>query len=227
MYQLINRVGLNSFVFFPLVHHVCTTVLYQLNKRLTSMASSSSLWPIMPEQQPCINCLTGILISSPVLRIRNVYPGSRILIFTHPGSRISYPKTEMKDRGEKKFIVIPFFWSHKFHKIELFYFSKRKIWNNFQRIIELFTQKVVTKLSKIWVWEPGVTKAPDPGSATLLFSFSSSTPCLHIKHVPVSINRERLSSALPLFHLIPCACTPPSFIKRPPFPLIFLKQPKY
>jgi hypothetical protein len=50
----------------------------------------------------------------------------------------------------------------------------------FQRIIEVFTQKVVTKLSKIWVWEPesgknlfripdpGVKKAPDPrsGSAT-------------------------------------------------------------
>ncbi len=28
-----------------------------------------------------------------VWRIRDVYPGSRILIFTHPGSRISDPKT--------------------------------------------------------------------------------------------------------------------------------------
>jgi hypothetical protein len=26
---------------------------------------------------------------------------------------------------------------------------------NFQRIMELFTQKIVTKLSKIWVWDPG------------------------------------------------------------------------
>jgi hypothetical protein len=26
---------------------------------------------------------------------------------------------------------------------------------NFQRIIELFTQKTVTKISKIWVWDPG------------------------------------------------------------------------
>jgi hypothetical protein len=32
---------------------------------------------------------------------------------------------------------------------------KKKIWANFQRIIELFSQKVVTKLSKIWVWDPG------------------------------------------------------------------------
>jgi hypothetical protein len=38
------------------------------------------------------------------------------------GSRIPDSKTAMKDRGEKKFVVIPFFWSHKFHKIELFYF---------------------------------------------------------------------------------------------------------
>ncbi len=26
---------------------------------------------------------------------------------------------------------------------------------NFPRIIEVFTQKFVTKLSKIWVWDPG------------------------------------------------------------------------
>jgi hypothetical protein len=32
---------------------------------------------------------------------------------------------------------------------------KKKIWANFQRIIELFTQKIVTKLSKIWLWDPG------------------------------------------------------------------------
>jgi hypothetical protein len=53
---------------------------------------------------------------------------------------------------------------------------KKKIWANFQRIQELFTKKIVTKLAKIWVWDPGsgknlfripdpgVKKAPDPGS---------------------------------------------------------------
>jgi hypothetical protein len=48
---------------------------------------------------------------------------------------------------------------------------KKKIWVNFQRIIEVFTQKIVTKLSKIWglgSGGPGVKKAPDPGSATLV-----------------------------------------------------------
>ncbi len=32
---------------------------------------------------------------------------------------------------------------------------KKKIWANFQTILELFTIKSVTKLSKIWVWDPG------------------------------------------------------------------------
>jgi hypothetical protein len=34
-----------------------------------------------------------------VLRIRDVYPGSRILIFTHPGSRI---QKQVEKRGVKK-----------------------------------------------------------------------------------------------------------------------------
>jgi hypothetical protein len=118
-----------------------------------------------------------------VLRIRDVYPGSRILNFTHPGSRIPDPKTATKERGEKKILCHTFLCSHKFHKLG-HYFSfevlKKKIWSNFHRIIELFTQKIVTKLSKVWVWDPGsgknlsripdpgVKKAPDPGSATLV-----------------------------------------------------------
>ncbi len=32
------------------------------------------------------------------------------------------------------------------------------MWANFQRIIEFFTQKIVTKLSKIWIWDPGSEK---------------------------------------------------------------------
>jgi hypothetical protein len=37
----------------------------------------------------------------------------------------------------------------------IFEMLKKNVWANFQRIIELFTQKFVTKLSKIWVWDPG------------------------------------------------------------------------
>jgi hypothetical protein len=47
----------------------------------------------------------------------------------------------------------------------IFEMLKKKIWANFQRIIELFTQKIVNKLSKIWVWDRGYVKKPipDPG----------------------------------------------------------------
>ncbi len=97
------------------------------------------------------------------------------------------PKTATKERGEKKNFCHTFLFSHKFHKI-VNYFSfevlKKKIWANFQRNIELFTRKIVKKLLKIWSWypgsgknlfripDPGVKKAPDPGSgsATLIFS---------------------------------------------------------
>ena len=79
----------------------------------------------------------------PVLRIRDVYPRSRILIFSHPGSQIPDPKTATKERGEKKICCHNFLCSHKFHKIAN-YFSfellKKKMWANFQRIIELFNQ---------------------------------------------------------------------------------------
>jgi hypothetical protein len=113
----------------------------------------------------------------PVLRIRDVYPRSRILIFTHPGS-----KNSNKREGWKKIDVIPFYIATnctKLYIILVLQVLKKKIWANFQRIIELFAQKIVTKLSKVWGWDPGsgknlfrildpgVKKAPDPGSVTL------------------------------------------------------------
>ncbi len=101
-------------------------------------------------------------------------PGSRILIFVHPGS-----KNSNKREGWKKFVVRPFFCGHKYHKIENYYIFKlvkTKIWTSLQRIIEFFTQKIVIKLSKLLVWDlgseirdRGVKIAPNPGagSATL------------------------------------------------------------
>jgi hypothetical protein len=68
--------------------------------------------------------------------------------------------------SEKKFVVIPFL-SQKFDKIEnyfIFKMLKKKIWANFQRIIELFTQKIVTKLSKYGFEIRDPEKPiPDPG----------------------------------------------------------------
>jgi hypothetical protein len=90
--------------------------------------------------------ISGLLpvLGIPVLRIRDVYPGSRILIF-YP-SRIPDPKNSTKERGEKNL------YSHKFHKIEnyfIFEMLKKTIWTSFQRIIEFLTKKSVTKLYKI------------------------------------------------------------------------------
>jgi hypothetical protein len=62
---------------------------------------------------------------------------------------------------------------------------KKKNWANFQRIIELFTKKIVKKLLKIWSWDPGSgknlfripdpgsrgQKAPDPGSGSATLNF--------------------------------------------------------
>jgi hypothetical protein len=67
----------------------------------------------------------------PVLRIRDVCPGSSILIFLHPRSRISDPKTAKTERGEK--ICCPtFFCSPKYHKIENYVIGEvqKKIWAN-------------------------------------------------------------------------------------------------
>jgi hypothetical protein len=54
---------------------------------------------------------------------------SRILIFTHP-------KTATKERGEKNLLS--------------YLFVEEKFLANFQRILELFMQKIIIKLSKIW-----------------------------------------------------------------------------
>jgi hypothetical protein len=67
-----------------------------------------------------------------------------------------------------------FLCSHKFHKI-LNYFCFEQV----QKTVDSLPQKIVTKLSEIWIGDlesethspnpdPGVKKAPDPGSATLL-----------------------------------------------------------
>ncbi len=115
----------------------------------------------------------------PVLRIRDVYPGTRILIFTHPRSRISDPgsKTATKERGEKIGFICTFSVATNFTKLKIILFLKcwrKKFLANFQRIIEL-TQKIVTSqkfgvgvrdarsgIRKKPIPDLGVKKAPDP-----------------------------------------------------------------
>ncbi len=130
-----------------------------------------------------------------VSRIQDL--GSRI---PDLGSRIPDQKTATKERGENKFVVIPFFVAKNFTKLKIIHFKmiKKKIWANFQRIIELFTQKIVTKLSKIRVWDPGseiwdpektysgswnpdprAIKALDPGSRTRIPDPGPGSAILH------------------------------------------------
>ncbi len=98
-----------------------------------------------------------------VLRIRDVYPGSRFRIFTHPDSRIK------KKEGWKKICCHTIFCSRKFYKIEnyfIFEMLKKIMWANFRRIIELLPKKIVNKLSKNMGMGFGIQKIPipDPGS---------------------------------------------------------------
>jgi hypothetical protein len=98
------------------------------------------------------------------------------------------------------FLSYHFYLTTNFTKLKI-YFSfellKKKIWANFQRMIELFTQKIVTKLSKIWVWDPGsgktysgsripdlgVKKAriPDPDPRHCRYPVGTGTYCLNTK----------------------------------------------
>jgi hypothetical protein len=77
-----------------------------------------------------------------------------------PGSQIPDPdpKTASKERGEKKIVVLPFFCSHKNHKISNyinFELVKRKMWANLQRIL-FFTYPGAQ------IPNPGIKKVPDP-----------------------------------------------------------------
>ncbi len=66
---------------------------------------------------------------------------SRILIF-YP-SRIPDPKTTMKDRGEKKFVFLPFFGAINLTKLNYFIFEmlKKKILGQFSKNYRTFYPK--------------------------------------------------------------------------------------
>jgi hypothetical protein len=85
---------------------------------------------------------------------------------------------------------------------------KKKIWANFQRIVEVFTQKIFNMLSNIWVWDPGseirdpektysgcripdpgVKKAPDPGSGSATLQFLHLDPDPHLEIMRIRIQQ--------------------------------------
>ncbi len=101
---------------------------------------------------------------------------------------ISDPRSLISDPGSIKICYHTFFCSPKFHKIQyvIFEMVKKKIWANFQRIVEVFTQNfsicsqiygfgirdLVSGKNLSRIPDPGVKKAPDPGSATLVLTES-------------------------------------------------------
>ncbi len=92
------------------------------------------------------------------------------------GSRIPDPKSATKERGEKN-SCHTFFWSHKFYKIENYFtFYPNKLLLSSQKygfgIQDPGTEiRDPEKTHSRSCMDPGVKKAPDPGSgsATLLF----------------------------------------------------------
>ncbi len=120
-----------------------------------------------------------------MLRIRDVYPGSWFLSIPDPGSKNS----NKRERGKN--CCPTFSCSYKYHKIEtyfIFELVKKKKLGQFTKQLEILTQKIVIKLSGLGsvyniqdpvygknlfqIPDPGVKKAPDPGSgsATLLWA---------------------------------------------------------
>jgi hypothetical protein len=104
-------------------------------------------------------------------------------------SRIPDPKTATKERGENFFFFHTFLCSHKFHKI-VNYFSfevlKKKIWANFQKNCQKALKNMVlgsgirdpgSGKNLFRIPDPGVKKAPDPGSG------SSTLAKTHLKFI--------------------------------------------
>ncbi len=123
-------------------------------------------------------------------------------------SRISDPgskKPQWKTGVKKSLLSYLFFGAINFTKLETIYFwnaEEKKIWANFQRIVVLFTQKIATKLSKIWGWDPrsGIRKNlsriqgskrhripdPDPQHCFFLYSYiSTDTALSSIPQIPL------------------------------------------
>jgi hypothetical protein len=108
-----------------------------------------------------------------VLRLWDVYPGSRILIFIHPGSDNSNKRGE-----ENVFVVIPFLGASNFTKF------------NHHNALKKYGLEIREKP----IPDPGVKKALDPGSgsATLFYFYNLTSPyCL--SHADLSTKKTNVT----------------------------------
>jgi hypothetical protein len=129
----------------------------------------------------CNQCL-GSWMSIPI-------PASGCFPMPDPGCRIT-DSTKIKNRREKKLVSLAFFCSHKYHKLIIILFLNRYGQKKFEQLtkdLSIFYPRFFSKLSETWVvdpisgkylyWildpDPGVTKAPDPGSGSITFRCTS------------------------------------------------------
>ncbi len=73
---------------------------------------------VMDPQHCLFPKLTGTVLNA-VFGIRDVYPGSRILILPIPD-----PKTATEERSEKKFYLKPFYVATNFTKLKIIFVFK-------------------------------------------------------------------------------------------------------
>ncbi len=108
----------------------------------TQYSGPESKVPTVADRRMFNDTAKGLTMPQAVLRIRDVYPGFWILIFTHSGSRISdlgsRIQKQQQKRGVKKICCHIFFCNHKFYKIVNYIFwkcrKKNLGWNRNYRI---------------------------------------------------------------------------------------------
>ncbi len=74
------------------------------------------------------------------------------------------PGSEDSNKKGWKIVVLPFFVAINFRKLKIIYFLNDEVKNSGQfskNYRTFYPKKIVTKLSKIWVWDTG-SKIQDP-----------------------------------------------------------------
>ncbi len=99
----------------------------------------------------------------------------------HPIPDLGSRNQQLQEKRRGKLGCLIFFVATNFTKLEFFFEQVQIKLNKLTKNRSIFAQEILTRLSKIWVWDsrsgiqeknlswipvPGVKKAPDPGSAT-------------------------------------------------------------
>jgi hypothetical protein len=102
------------------------------------------------------------IVATAVLRIRDDYPGSRILIFIHPESRIPDLTRATKEKGEKLVVLLSFLMPN-FIELNIISFlnkCRKKLEPNDKELKYFLCKKIVFKAFKNMCWRSGTRKNP-------------------------------------------------------------------